>query len=120
MIVRIADLCSIKRELDRLSAFLEEKQVIGDALFHSKLVFAELVGNIIRHSKAQAEVESKVEDGFVQLTVRATDGYIPPKKSECSDVYAESGRGLYLVDAVCYSREETADGVKILIRIENK
>lgn len=118
MKIRITDTLSAKAELDRLSAFLEQEKVIGDALFHSKLVFSELVGNILRHSKAYAEVESNVDGEFVHLFIRSSDGYVPPKSSVCSDVYAEHGRGLFLVDAVCYSREETGGGVKILIRIE--
>lgn len=120
MKTRITDMLSIKRELERLSEYLQSEQVIGETLFHSKLVFSELVGNILRHSKAYAEVESKVDGDFVHLYIRSSDGYMPPKCSVCSDVYAENGRGLFLVDTVSYSREEFAGGIKVLIKIEKE
>ena len=33
-----------------------------------------------------------------------------PEKGICSDVYAENGRGLFLVDSVCQTRSQTKDG----------
>ena len=118
MLLRITDQNSFEKALETLSAFLEAERVKGDAFFHSKLVFSELVGYVLIHSKAKAEVEGKVENGFVHLLVRSSDCYVPPKRSVCSDVYDESGRGLFLVAAVCFSREEADGGVKKLIRIE--
>lgn len=120
MIIRVSEESAIKEALEEMSDFLRSQRVFGDALFRSKLVFSELVGNIFKHSSAQAEISSRVENGFVQLFIRSSDRYVPPKKSVCSDVYDENGRGLFLVDEVCFSREEEDGGVKVLIRLDDE
>lgn len=118
MLIKVKNQTALKGALDKIRGFLEAEGATEDALFRSKFVLSEIVGNVFKHSQAFAEVESRISDGFVELTVRASDGYLPPKQSVCSDVYEEGGRGLFLVDAVCSSRESTKQGLKIRIRID--
>lgn len=119
MLIQVKNQIALKGALDQIRRFLEAEGATEDAQFRSKFVLTELVGNIFKHSRAIAEVESRIEDGFVELIVRSSDGYLPPKQSVCSGVYEEGGRGLYLVDAVCSSRENTERGLKVRIRIED-
>ena len=118
MRVRITDLPSLADGKERLKQFLAEHAVPENAVFAGKLVLCELVGNILRHSSAFAEVESRIERGFLELFVRASDCYLPPDTSCCSEVFSEGGRGLFIVDSVCFSRTVTEDGVRVLIKIE--
>lgn len=120
MLVRITDFSSLTEEKERLKNFLTAEDVSERVVFAGKLVLCELVGNILRHSAAFAEVESKIENGFFEMIVRASDGYLPPPKSSCSDVFSEGGRGLFIVDEICASRTCTKDGVCVRIRLENE
>ena len=121
MILQIETLAALKEGLEQFKRFLIEEQVGETGVFHGKLVFSELVGNILKHSSATARVQSKIEDGFIEISVRASDGFIPPQTSCCSDVYDEGGRGLFIVDKICYKRFCDEDGtVRVLIQTETK
>lgn len=117
MRLSITDLATLSEGKERLVQFLTEHAVSESATFAGKLVLCELVGNILRHSTAFAEVESKIEQGFLELTVRSSDCYLPPETSRCSDVYAEGGRGLFIVDSICHSRTAIKGGVRVLIKL---
>jgi anti-sigma regulatory factor (Ser/Thr protein kinase) len=118
---KVNNYIALKQMLKEWTAFLQEEQVFSDAIFNSKLVIDELAGNIIKHAKGEAEVKGKVENGFILLQIHSTKPYIPPKETVCSEVFAESGRGLFIVDKICYSRTSTNDGgIEIRIKIEKE
>lgn len=101
-----------------LCSFLTEHNASKDGVFNSKLVVYELVGNVLRHAKGVATVLTEVDGGYVRLEVRSSSPFTPPDKSRCSDVYAENGRGLFIVDKVCEERVFTPDGgIQVKIRI---
>lgn len=110
MILRIDDRNALKGAIEELTAYLRAASASEEGVFHSKLVVSELVGNVFRHSEGGACVTLERSEEFVRLTVRATKPFFPPEKSTLSDVYAESGRGLFLVDSVCEERTTTERG----------
>lgn len=119
MIFEIKDERALQEAVVRLCRFLSESDVPEERVFDSRLVVNELIGNIFRHSDGTARLHGEIRDGFVELIVFSSTPYSPPEKSRPAEVYAEHGRGLYLVDSVCAVRENTADGgirVKIKIR----
>ena len=101
-----------------LCAYLLEKGVSQDRTFDCRLVVNELVGNVLKHSGVAAKLESAIKDGFVEITVRSSVQFIPPQISKCSGVYAENGRGLYLVDFVSERRTVGYEsGITVRIKI---
>lgn len=119
MILQIETLSAMQRGLEKIKQFLAEEKIGETGIFHSKLVFSELVGNVLKHSSATAKVQCRIQNGFIEMSVQASDGFTPPQESSCSDVYEEGGRGLFLVDHVCYKRLLCEDGsVKVLIKIK--
>ena len=117
MIIRIDDRTALKGAMQQLTDFLRAVSASEEGVFHSKLVVSELVGNVFRHSEGGASVSLERTGEFVRLTVRATKPFYPPEKSTLSDVYAENGRGLFIVDSVCEERTTTPDG-EISVRIK--
>lgn len=109
---------ALQELLDRLGDSLAENHVPEDGVFDSKLVASELVGNVFRHSDGWASLEWKIDGDFVELIVRSSAQFVPPEISRPADVYAESGRGLFLVDSVSEERCTVDGGIQVKIRIK--
>ena len=79
--------------------FLRLSGADDEDIFASKLVTCELITNVIRHGGDEAE--------FTGLDVARP----------APDVFAESGRGLYIIRSIC-SRIERGDSgeIKVIIR----
>lgn len=119
MIFEIENYETMQSAITQFCRFLNELSVSPESVFDSKLVASELVGNVLRHSNGRATLRGEVQNGFIELTVLSTEQYTPPTQSRKAEVYAESGRGLFLVDAVCERRSLTDEGgifVKIKLR----
>lgn len=110
MFVKISNLKEMQAEMERLCEFLFREQIPTDSVFDSKLVVSELVGNIIKHSGGTASLRMEVKDGIITVKILSSNPYFLPEKGVCSDVYAENGRGLFLVDSVCQTRTQTENG----------
>jgi len=118
MFFEIKNSDALQNAWNTLCSFLTEHNASNDGVFNSKLVVYELVGNVLRHSSGVATVQGEVENGYVKIEVRSSLPFVPPAQSRCSDVYAESGRGLFIVDKVCEERICTPDGgIQVKIRI---
>lgn len=110
MFFKITNLKDLQTGMEQLCDFLFRAQIPTDSIFDSKLVVSELVGNVLKHSGGIASLHTEIEDGFITLKIVSTKPYVLPEKSICSDVYSEHGRGLFLVDSVCQTRRQTAEG----------
>ncbi|MBQ8374147.1 MAG: ATP-binding protein [Clostridia bacterium] len=96
---------------------LAQSRVPGDRIFDCKLVVNELVGNILKHSSGVATLDCFVKSKSVEILVLSSAQFYPPAESRCSDVFAEGGRGLYLVDSVVSERSVTDEGaIKAVIK----
>ena len=115
----VRDNQTLQQSVAAFCRFLTDFGLSAENVFDCRLVANELLGNVLRHAKGTANMQSKIEDGFVVLQIRSSAAYIPPQNSVCSDVYAEHGRGLFLVDSVCAERVTNADGV-LTVRIKIK
>ena len=119
MFIEVENFIALQAAMERLCEFLQNRNVPKDNVFDSKLVVCELIGNVLKHSKGVATLESEVADGLIRIKISSSSMFIPPEKSVCSDVYAEHGRGLFLVDSVCESRVVTDDGdILVTIKIQ--
>ncbi|MBQ9727978.1 MAG: hypothetical protein IJV85_00095 [Clostridia bacterium] len=90
--------------------FLASVGASADCIFDSRLAMSELIGNVLRHSDGVAFVKGNIQDDVVVLEICSSTPFKPPQKSRLVDVYAEHGRGLYLVDTVCGERSTGEDG----------
>ena len=119
MVFEVVDITVLQTEAERFCRFLTERSVSKESVFNSRLVFNELVGNVLKHARGIATVHSEVKDGFVEVRVYSNKRYIPPKTSSLVGVMEEHGRGLFLVDSVCEERTFTQDGaIYVKLRIQ--
>ena len=107
----------LKIAVTKLCEYLLACGVVNDRVFDCRLAVTELVGNVLKHGKAKATLDVEVSEESVLLTLHSTEKFQPPTISRCSGVYAESGRGLFLVDYVSEERTITREG-SILLRIK--
>ncbi|MBQ7368081.1 MAG: hypothetical protein IJW60_00035 [Clostridia bacterium] len=117
MIFKVENYQTLRRAVEDVSSFLSERDVPTERIFDSRLVMSELIGNVLRHAKGIATLGVEVREGFVELHVCSETPFTPPAFSRKADLYAESGRGLFLVDSVSAERKTTAEG-GILVRIK--
>lgn len=116
MIFEIDGYKAMQDAIARFCLFLTQNNVSDERVFDSRLAASELLGNVLRHSSGKARLHGEIKNGFVELAVFSTAAYTPPQTSRNADPYAEHGRGLFLVDSVCFERKTTEDG-GILVRI---
>ena len=117
MKIEVENLLMLKGALYALCEFLSENGVSQEKVFDSKLIVSELVGNVFTHSTGKANVNAKIVDGLVEIEIHSTVAFTPPKKTELVETLAEHGRGLYLVDSLCYERLQ-ADNGAIIVRLK--
>jgi anti-sigma regulatory factor (Ser/Thr protein kinase) len=71
------------------------------AALGAEIVFSELVSNVVKHAPGPIDVEFEVLDGRALLHVRDEGPGFLPHPSVPTDLFAESGRGLVLVQEFC-------------------
>lgn len=120
MLFEIDNFLMLDDALAKMCAAFRESQIPEGAVFDCKLVARELLSNALRYGggSARFSIERKGEE--IRISVKSATEFAPPKVSVCSDVTAERGRGLFLVDAVSearsYSKEE---GIIVIVKIED-
>ncbi len=106
----------LKKAVEDFCAFLSELKISAEKIFDSRLALHELLANVLQHAKGGASLQTEVKDGFIRIRICGEEVFCPPQKGECPQVYAERGRGLFLVDCVSEDRTFTKEG-EILVRI---
>lgn len=107
---------AVQEAIAALCRFLDNEGLPQERVFDSRLVASELLGNVFKHSDGVAKLNGSIQNGYVEITVWSSVAFLPPKQSTCADVYAEHGRGLFLIDRVCEERRINDDGA-IVVRI---
>ena len=116
MIEEIETFEQLHTALRELSSLLSESGACEEGVFKSKLIVSELVSNVLQHTAGgSACVSCAVRGERAVLTVRCEPAFLPPQQASCADVYAESGRGLFLVKSYSETCSISEDGV---IRVE--
>ncbi len=117
MIFEINDYLSLQEAIESVNRILLEHDVPDERVFDARLVMSELVGNVLRHAKTTATLGVEISGAFLKIHVRSGVPFVPPTVSKKAEVFAESGRGLFLVDSVSEERSCTEDG-QISVRIK--
>lgn len=87
-------------ELSRFVEYLQTAEVDDDAVFYSRLVSCELITNVLRHCQSPALFSGDISEMGVTITVCASSPGGRITVPDLPDALAESGRGLYIVNAV--------------------
>lgn len=118
----IDDISEMNAELWQFIKYLERGGVNADAVFDSRLVSCELITNVLRHCGCSALFSGMLSDGEITITVRASSpsGEVITVP-DLPEVLAESGRGLYIVNALSGGNVKITGGnVTVKISVEKK
>ena len=72
----------------------------------AELIVSELMANVVRHARTRVQIRVQVDPSAVRLELRDGNAILPAVKDAAED--AESGRGLFIVDAL--ARSWTVEG----------
>ena len=110
---------ALKAALTNMCSEFFKEEVPEDAVFDCKLVANELLSNALRYGGGKARFTAVRKGDEIHIAVKSEKEFEPPEKSVCSGTDAECGRGLYLVDAVSFSRLYTKeDGILVILKID--
>ncbi len=116
MYFEIDDYNALREALQKMSLALRE--LSEETVFNSKLVATELLSNVLQHGGGRAIFRVEKTGDEIRICVQSENKYRPPEKSVCADLYAERGRGLFLVDAYCERRTYSdEDGITVFLKI---
>ncbi len=115
MIFEIQSYEALRQSVESLCDFLASQRIAQQKIFDSKLVLYELLGNVLKHSEGGAKWSGELVNEYVELRIIAATPYTPPERGACAEVYAENGRGWFLIDHLC--TERFYENVEILIKI---
>ena len=116
MFVDVNDLTTVHAAMQALCDYLVKENIPPECVFDSRLVASELLGNVLRHGKGKARLHLRIEENKVELKIESDSVFY--QKTPCAELYAEGGRGLFLVENICKEeifKEE--DGLRVYIRI---
>jgi anti-sigma regulatory factor (Ser/Thr protein kinase) len=119
MFYEVENTATLQAALQALCDFLHAQNVPQNSVFDCRLVACELLGNVLRHAQGKASIHSEIKDGCVEIRIDSKDIFFPKKKAVCADVYAENGRGLFLVESVIGNKIRCEEGsLFVYIQIE--
>ena len=114
---KIDNLKNMGPHLKTFADFLRLAGADDEDIFASKLVSCELITNVIRHGGDQAEFTGSLSKDTIVISVTAESFKNLDLSRPAPDVFAESGRGLYIIQSICSNIERGERGeIKVLIR----
>lgn len=113
----VCEIEEMNGELNRFVNYLQSAEVDEDAVFYSRLVSCELITNVLRHCSGSAKLLAELSESGVKITVCASVPSGVIAIPSLPDVLAESGRGLYIVNAVS-GGNVTIDGGDVTVIIK--
>lgn len=114
----IEDFNALKEALHRMCLQFAARNIPEEVVFNSKLIADELLSNVLQHGGGKAFFTATLEGNEIKICVRGSENFRPPERSALADVFAERGRGLFLVDSYCTRREfSETDGIRVFIQI---
>ena len=114
---KVDSLKNMSTQLKTFADFLRLSGADDEDIFASKLVSCELITNVIRHGGDEAEFTACLSGDTIMITVTAESFKGVDMTRPAPDVFAESGRGLYIVKSICSDIERGERGeIKVIIR----
>ena len=115
MVYEIYDYDGFKAAIEEICAQLSVCSISKEKVFDCRLICSELIANVLQHSGGSVRLQVETGDGFVTIALKAERAFCPAD-SKRPTVYAERGRGIYLVDSLCAERRFTEDG-QIVVKV---
>lgn len=115
---KVDNLKNMKTELQSFADFLRVSGCDDDDIFAGKLVSCELITNVIRHGGDEAEFTGTLAGDKIVITVTAESFKGLDVSRPAPDVFAESGRGLYIVKSFCHGEIERGESGEIKVVIK--
>ena len=114
---KVDNLKNMRSMLKAFAETLKAEGVAEDDIFAGKLVSCELITNVIRHGRDEAEFSGTLTGEEIIITVTADSFKGVNLNRPVPDVFAESGRGLYIVKSLCRGEIECSDrgDIKVVI-----
>ena len=115
---KVDNLKNMNVELGTFVDFLKAQQISDEDVFLSRLVSCELISNVIRHSGETAEFKGELLLDKISITVTArcqSEIDLTPVKP---NVLSESGRGLYIINAVSMNGIERGENGELRVYIK--
>ena len=116
---KVDNLKNMNCELQAFAEFLRGAGVGDDEIFSSKLVSCELITNVIRHGGDEAQFTGTLTGDKIEITVSAQSLIGLDLCRSAPDVFAESGRGLYIIKSLCGNIQAGEEG-QIKVEIKRK
>ncbi len=114
---KVDNLKSMGAHVKTFVDFLRLSGADDDEIFESKLVCCELITNVIRHGGDEAEFTGTLSGDTIEITVTAESFKNLDVSRPAPDVFAESGRGLYIIRSICGDIEHSECGeIKVFIK----
>ena len=114
---KVDNLKNMGPQLKTFADFLRLSGADDEDIFASKLVSCELITNVIRHGGDEAEFTGSLSGDTIMITVTAESFKGLDITRPAPDVFAESGRGLYIIRSICSDIERGESGeIKVVIR----
>ena len=101
MFFKVNDYAALQGALDGLCGQLTASGISQECVFDCKLVACELLSNVLKHAGEEAECFAQLKEDCVELKIVSKTVIKLPEKIECSALFAENGRGLFLVHTLC-------------------
>ena len=90
--------------------------VDDDDVFDSRLVSCELISNVLKHLGEAADFEGSVNADNITISVTSESTDCSKLNAGLPDVFSESGRGLYIIKAICSRVSAEGCSVKVCIK----
>ncbi|MDE7330453.1 MAG: ATP-binding protein [Clostridia bacterium] len=114
---RISDLQKMNENLREFAEFLRANGIAEEDVFASRLVSCELITNVIIHSGEEAEFCGELKEECIEITVTASGFENVNLSPTLPDVFAESGRGMYIVNCLSGGNlQRTGKSLKVLLK----
>lgn len=117
---KVDNLTSMHDELKAFTDFLLSAGVCDDDIFASRLITCELVTNVIRHGGDTAFFTGALDGERIAITVAADSLRKVDFSGVLPDVFAESGRGLYIVRNMCHGEIERGEHGEVRVFLKRK
>lgn len=114
---KVDNLKNMNAQLKEFSEFLRSFGISDEDVFFSRLVSCELLANVIRHGGEAAEFCGELLSDRIAVTVKAQSQKDIDLEPVRPDVFAESGRGLYIINEVSLNGIERGENGELRVYI---
>ena len=112
----VDNLKNMHNELRAFSEFLQRSAICDEDIFASRLVSCELITNVIRHGGEEAHFKGELLPDAITITVTAKSLENVKLNAKMPDVFAENGRGMYIVRCFGEIERDGQGGLRVCIK----